>query len=320
MAKGLDIEKAVRNHFERTKIHELPVLGYARQGGRTGVEVLARAFTMEGRHVYIGAKLAARSRGNNEMVLRIADMEEIPRGTAVTHPMGILALHEDLLWPIRVFRGMDRAEIVGRSTKGILMICTHKAPESIEVPLDFEGTVAILDADAIFNERIGREPAAIGITATGLFAAATDLIRPEVVKEAILRHERLSKRMRELNVECMIEAYEKTKILRDVKLKGKMTSEEFRARETRQPKNDWLTVEDVVAQTWRRKLPACDTKKCVCVECLAAYSCGTGALTWKDEQFCLDYDFCKGCGTCAEECPENAITMEPADKVLAGVH
>lgn len=319
MAQGLDIEKAIRNHFERNKIHEFPILGYARQGARTGVEALARAFTTEGRHVYIGAKLAARSRGNNELVLRIADTEEIPRGVAVRHPVGILAMHEDLLWPIPVFRGMDRTEIVGRSTKGILMICTPKAPDDIEVPLDFEGTIATVDADAIFDERIGREPAAIGITATGLFAAATNLVSPEVVKEAILQHERLSKRMRELNAECMIEAYEKTKMLRDVKLKGKMTLEEFAAEESQQPKNDWLTAENLVAQTWRSKLPVCDTGKCVCIECLAAYFCGIGALTWKDEQFYVDYDFCKGCGTCAEECPENAITMEPADKVLAGV-
>ncbi|MEO0115587.1 MAG: 4Fe-4S binding protein, partial [candidate division WOR-3 bacterium] len=24
----------------------------------------------------------------------------------------------------------------------------------------------------------------------------------------------------------------------------------------------------------------------------------------------FDYDFCKGCGVCASECPRNAITME----------
>ena len=142
---------------------------------------------------------------------------------------------------------------------------------------------------------------------------------PDVVKEAIMQHERLSKRMRELNAECMMEAHEKTKILRDVKLKGKMTLEEFMAKEARSPEAEWMTVDDMVAQTWRSKLPVCDTRKCVCIECLAAYFCGIGALSWKDEQFHLDYDFCKGCGTCAEECPEDAITMEPADKVLASV-
>jgi len=317
--EGLSIEEAIRTHFERNRIHEFPIFGYARQGARTGVEVLARAFTMEGKHVYVGAKLAARSRGNNEIALRISDTEEVPRGVAVTYPNGILAIHEDLLWPIPVFRDMDRAEIVGRSTRGVLMICTAKAPDDIEVPLDFEGTIATVDADAIFNERIGTEPAATGITAIGLFAAATNLIHPEVLKEAILQHERLGKRARELNVACMMEAYDKTRMLRDVKRKGKLTLEEFAAKESQRPKNDWFTREDLLAQTWRRKLPTCDTKKCVCIECLAAYSCGIGALSWKDEQFYMDYDFCKGCGTCAEECPEGAITMEPADKVLVHV-
>ena len=27
-----------------------------------------------------------------------------------------------------------------------------------------------------------------------------------------------------------------------------------------------------------------------------------------------DYDYCKGCGLCAEECPKHAITMEQEEK------
>jgi 2-oxoisovalerate ferredoxin oxidoreductase delta subunit len=30
----------------------------------------------------------------------------------------------------------------------------------------------------------------------------------------------------------------------------------------------------------------------------------------KDGKVSIDYDYCKGCGVCAEECPSEAIDME----------
>ncbi len=319
MKGELDVKGAIKDYFEASKIYEFPIVCYSRQGGRTGAEVLARAFAMTGKNVYIGTKLAARSRGTNQLVLRIADTEDIPRGVALTYSRGLLAMHEDLYWPIPVFRGMSRSEIVSKSAKGTLMVCTSKSPEEIEYPLDFEGTIATVDAEGIFNARIGKEPATSGVTALGLFVAATKLIGIDTVKDAILQHDRLPKKVREANAACMVEAYEKSKVLNNVKLKGKYTPEQFAAKEAERPQGDFMTVDDMTAQTWRSKLPVCDTRKCVCIECLAAYYCGVGALSWKDEQFCLDYDFCKGCGTCEQECPEKAIKMESAEKVLAEV-
>jgi 2-oxoacid:acceptor oxidoreductase delta subunit (pyruvate/2-ketoisovalerate family) len=58
-------------------------------------------------------------------------------------------------------------------------------------------------------------------------------------------------------------------------------------------------------------------RKCVCIECLSAYYCPEAVISWEDEAIKIDYDFCKGCGTCVLECPENAITMEDADQVSA---
>jgi 2-oxoacid:acceptor oxidoreductase delta subunit (pyruvate/2-ketoisovalerate family) len=48
----------------------------------------------------------------------------------------------------------------------------------------------------------------------------------------------------------------------------------------------------------------------VCDRCDNCYVfCPDMSVLKKDESYEYDYDFCKGCGVCARECPRNAITM-----------
>ncbi|HDJ83937.1 MAG TPA: pyruvate ferredoxin oxidoreductase, partial [Desulfurococcaceae archaeon] len=39
--------------------------------------------------------------------------------------------------------------------------------------------------------------------------------------------------------------------------------------------------------------------------------CPEMAVHWTGEKVVIDYDFCKGCGICAHECPVKAIAMVP---------
>jgi pyruvate ferredoxin oxidoreductase delta subunit len=61
--------------------------------------------------------------------------------------------------------------------------------------------------------------------------------------------------------------------------------------------------------TWRLKKPIIENSKCT--KCLLCWLyCGEGAiLRTKDNEISIDYDYCKGCGVCAEVCPAKAITM-----------
>lgn len=316
MEQQSNVLQLIHDHFDKSKIHEFAFFCIARQGGRTALEVLARAFIKEGKYAYIGQNLTGmRSMGTNNIIARFADTPDIPSGISVTHPRGIMIMHDALVWPEPSFvlsaPQINRAEVIKNCKSGILMLCTSKSPEEVEYPVDFKGTVATVDAEAIFEERVGIQPAPSGITALGLFLAATgDMVGLESVKEAIMDHDRLGKRVRELNVACMEDAYEKTKVAHGFELKGRMSIEEYNEVTSRPPASGNITgKERSVSTKWRTKIPVCDMTKCVCIECISAYSCPEGVISWEDEAFKVDYDFCKGCGTCLAECPEDAITM-----------
>lgn len=62
--------------------------------------------------------------------------------------------------------------------------------------------------------------------------------------------------------------------------------------------------------SWRALKPIIDHNKCV--KCMLCWLfCPDFAILWDGENVHVNYDFCKGCGICAHECPVNAIKMVP---------
>lgn len=59
---------------------------------------------------------------------------------------------------------------------------------------------------------------------------------------------------------------------------------------------------------WRVFYPVIDMKNCkMCLLCWVF--CPDGAIKQEEGKLSIDYDYCKGCGICAHECTNKAITM-----------
>jgi Pyruvate/2-oxoacid:ferredoxin oxidoreductase gamma subunit/Pyruvate/2-oxoacid:ferredoxin oxidoreductase delta subunit len=309
------IKESQAEFFKKNDIIEFPCFCIARQGGRTAMEILTRALILEGKYTYLGQNLTGlRSLGTNTFVIRFGDTPEIPPGISINNPRGILIMHDAML---SAKKGMDALmtqlsvqDVMNQVKTGILMVSTAKAPEELDYQFPFEGTVATVDAEAIFSERIGIQPAPSGIATLGLFAAATEnLVSLDALKEAVLAHERLSTKVREANVLCLDDAYHQARVVHNMK---------FEAPDQDRTSKGFDDLErQSISTKWRRKLPVCDTSQCYCAGCVSAYMCPEAAITWNDEIMEFDYVVCKACGTCMVECVRDAIEMEDAEKATA---
>ena len=60
--------------------------------------------------------------------------------------------------------------------------------------------------------------------------------------------------------------------------------------------------------SWRSRRPVVDATKCVrCLDCWIF--CPDGSIILGEGSIDIDLKHCKGCGICAQECPQGAITM-----------
>ena len=65
---------------------------------------------------------------------------------------------------------------------------------------------------------------------------------------------------------------------------------------------------------WRSMKPVLDEEKCIKCQMCMIY-CPEFCISEDEEGFFRpDFNYCKGCGICANECPKQAITMVVEEK------
>ena len=64
--------------------------------------------------------------------------------------------------------------------------------------------------------------------------------------------------------------------------------------------------------TWRVFRPVINLD--TCIKCWRCWIFCPDAVIDKNDHPTIDYDYCKGCGICANECPVNAIEMRREEK------
>ncbi len=287
--------------------------GRGGQGAVMAAQTLAEAAVIEGNYAVAFPFFGAERRGAPVLAFTRIDAKKIFSKTQVYTPDCVVVLDDSLLDTIDVVSGLK--------PEGIVVINSKDKPDDIDLGSEIE--TAAVDATSIALEIL---KAPITNTAIlGAFAKGTGVVKIESIKEAIKRRfgEKLGEKIGERNAVAAGTAYEKTIMGRSLGIKRL------------EPKKQWLPayqelpvggvlvegkteagligpgsfIENKVSG-WATFRPVRDREKCtMCLLCW--FFCPEGTIVRISDRGDLmtNYDYCKGCGICANECPVDAIKM-----------
>jgi len=297
-------------------MYEIRIHGRGGQGAVMAAQTLAEASVIEGNYAVAFPFFGAERRGAPVLAFTRIDSKKIYSKTQVYAPDCVVVLDDSLLDTIDVVSGLK--------PEGIVIINSKEKPEDIDLGVSV--TTAVVDATSIALEIL---KAPITNTAIlGAFAKATGSIKIEALENAIIRRfgEKLGERVGKRNALAARTAYDNTVIGKSRGVKKLESKKQWL------PKYQELTpggalieakteagligpgsfIENKVSG-WATFKPVRDRQKCtMCLLCW--FYCPEGTIVRISDRGDLmtNYDYCKGCGVCANECPVDAITMTRA--------
>jgi 2-oxoacid:acceptor oxidoreductase gamma subunit (pyruvate/2-ketoisovalerate family)/2-oxoacid:acceptor oxidoreductase delta subunit (pyruvate/2-ketoisovalerate family) len=292
---------------------ELRFHGRGGQGAVMAAQTIAEAAVIEENYAVAFPFFGAERRGAPVLAFARIDSKKIYSKTQVYSPDCVVVLDDSLLDTIDV--------VAGLKPDGLVIINSREKPDDID--LGKEITTAAVDATSVALEIL---KAPITNTAIlGALAKATGVVKIGSIEEAIKRRfgEKLGAKVGERNALAARTAYERTVVGKSKGIKKLETKKQWLPTYQELPVGGVLVegrteagligpgsfVENKVFG-WATFRPVRDKEKCtMCLLCW--FYCPEGTIVRISDRGDLmtNYDYCKGCGICANECPVDAIKM-----------
>jgi pyruvate ferredoxin oxidoreductase gamma subunit len=157
------------------ELQEIRFHGRGGQGGVTSASILATAAIAEGRCAQAFPSFGPERRGAPVIAYARIASKQIRNRTAIREPHFVIVLDPSLLSLVKVAQGLRAG--------GTVIVNTAKSIDEVRKEYGFSGRVALVDANRIAREVIGRV-----ITNTvmlGAFITASGLVEPKHLAEEI---------------------------------------------------------------------------------------------------------------------------------------
>ena len=306
---------------------ELNLLCMSGQGSVQAGEALAKIYADQGSYVSVNVYPGTRAR--SAPVINYVKISDSPAlaSCANYRPEEVIVFQEELLLTARENSHELVADAIGRMKKGLLLVNTPKAPAEIELPFDFEGAVATVDATGITEWLLKRNPPPVGLALLGAYARITESIDMIALTQVI--RETFPGSIGQLNAQAATECYDTVQAIGGVKFRVDRQPARIQHPDVSElPQHYRFDRYDLLPGfqkgspfVWRDKVPVCEDSKCICpASCISEVMCpdGTGFIVREGlphQGYRIDVDFCRGCGICVEVCVGSALTMVDEDKL-----
>ena len=297
-------------------MYEIRFHGRGGQGAVMAAQTLAEAAVFEGNYAVAFPFFGAERRGAPVLAFTRIDSKKIYSKTQVYSPDCVVVLDDSLLDTIDVVSGLK--------PEGTVIINSKEKPEDIDLGISVK--TAVVNATSVALEIL---KAPITNTAIlGAFAKATGIIKIESLENAIKSKfgEKLGAITGLRNALAAKTAYDRTVIGKSRGVKKLEPRKQWLPKYQELPPGGALIegkteagligpgsfIENKVSG-WATFRPVRDRGKCtMCLLCW--FYCPEGTIVRISDRGDLmtNYDYCKGCGVCANECPVDAITMTRA--------